>query len=76
MRPSLAPVEPAESDAKYAVPARCPRCGRKHITVSRLRHVSDNFFLQLAHCPPRLLKRGPISDVAPANCGRPGTAGT
>ena len=28
---------------------RCPQCGRKHITVFRLRHVSDSFFVQLGH---------------------------
>jgi len=41
--------EPAKSDAKYSVRTRCPQCGRKHITVFRLRHVSDSFFLQLGH---------------------------
>jgi hypothetical protein len=36
-----------ETDAKYTMRLRCPQCGRKHITVFRLRHVSDSFFLQL-----------------------------
>jgi len=37
----------AKSHAKYTMRTRCPRCGRKHITVFRLRHVSDGFFVQL-----------------------------
>jgi hypothetical protein len=37
----------SRSVAKYTVRARCPRCGRKHITVLRLRHVSDSLFLHL-----------------------------
>ena len=40
MRSSLASLEPARPDAKYSVRTRCPQCGRKHITVFRLRHVS------------------------------------
>jgi hypothetical protein len=39
----------AGTGAKYTVHSRCPQCGRKHITVFRLRHVSDSFFLQLGH---------------------------
>jgi len=46
MRSSIAWSE-SKSDAKYTMRARCPRCGRKHITVFRLRHVSDGFFVQL-----------------------------
>jgi hypothetical protein len=38
-----------ESDAKYTMRTRCPQCGRKHITVFRLRHVSDSLFLRLGH---------------------------
>jgi hypothetical protein len=49
MRISLAELEPAKFGAKYTVHTRCPQCGRKHITVFRLRHVSDSFFLQLGH---------------------------
>ena len=45
---SLAWLEPANSGAKYTC-TRCPQCGRKHITVFRLRHVSDSFFVQLGH---------------------------
>ncbi len=45
----LAWFGPPKSDAKYTVRARCPQCGRKHITVFRLRHVSDSLFLQLGH---------------------------
>jgi hypothetical protein len=41
--------EPAKSGTQYALRARCPQCGRKHITVFRLRHVSDSFFAQLGH---------------------------
>ena len=47
MRSSLASLEPTKSGAKYSVRTRCPQCGRKHITVFRLRHVSDSFFVQL-----------------------------
>jgi hypothetical protein len=47
MRSSLAGSEPTKFGAKYAVSTRCPQCGRKHITVFRLRHVSDSFFVQL-----------------------------
>ena len=49
MRLLLASLEPTESGAKYSVRTRCPQCGRKHITVFRLRHVSDSFFVQLGH---------------------------
>ena len=31
----------------YTLRTRCPQCGRKHITVFRLRHVSDSFFMRL-----------------------------
>ena len=44
MKSSPAWLETAKSGAKYTVRARCPQCGRKHITVFRLRHVSDSFF--------------------------------
>jgi hypothetical protein len=49
MRLLLASLESTESGAKYSVRTRCPQCGRKHITVFRLRHVSDSFFVQLGH---------------------------
>ena len=49
MRSSLASLEPTKSGVKYSVRTRCPQCGRKHITVFRLRHVSDSFFAQLGH---------------------------
>ena len=49
MRSSLASLQPRKSAAKYTVRTRCPQCGRKHITVFRLRHVSDSFFVQLGH---------------------------
>jgi len=49
MRSSLARPEPAKSSAEYSVRTRCPLCGRKHITVFRIRHVSDTFFVQLEH---------------------------
>jgi len=49
MRLSVAGLETEKSKAKYTVRTRCPQCGRKHITVFRLRHVSDSFFLQLGH---------------------------
>jgi hypothetical protein len=42
-------IETAKSGAEYTVRTRCPQCGRKHITVFRLRHVSDSFFVQLGH---------------------------
>src|SRR5262245_36988393 len=45
----LAWLELAKFDAKYTVRTRCPQCGRKHITVFRLRHVSDSCFVQLGH---------------------------
>ena len=47
MNSLLAWLRLAKSDVKYTVRARCPQCGRKHITVFRLRHVSDSLFLQL-----------------------------
>lgn len=43
--PQLGP----KSDVKYTMRTRCPQCGRKHITVFRLRHVSDSLFLHLGH---------------------------
>jgi ribosomal protein L44E len=43
MRSSGAAPDPAKSGAKYTVRTRCPQCGRKHITVFRVRHVSDSF---------------------------------
>ena len=49
MRSSLASLEANKSGAKYTVRTRCPQCGREHITVFRLRHVSDSFFVQLGH---------------------------
>jgi hypothetical protein len=49
MTSSPAWPEIAKPSAEYTVRTRCPQCGRKHITVFRLRHVSDNFFVQLGH---------------------------
>ena len=49
MRSAITWFGSAKSDAKYIMRTRCPQCGRKHITVFRLRHVSDSFFLQLGH---------------------------
>jgi hypothetical protein len=49
MKSSHASLEPEDSAVKYTVRTRCPQCGRKHITVFRLRHVSDSFFTQLGH---------------------------
>jgi len=49
MRLLHAASDPAKSGPKYTVRTRCPQCGRKHITVFRVRHVSDSFFLQLGH---------------------------
>jgi hypothetical protein len=46
---SQASPEPARSGAKYTVRTRCPQCGRKHITVFRLRHVSDSIFSHLGY---------------------------
>jgi hypothetical protein len=37
MRSSRAAPDPAKSGAKYTVRTRCPQCGRKHITVFRVR---------------------------------------
>jgi hypothetical protein len=47
MKLFAARFNPASSDAKYTMRVRCPQCGRRHITVFRLRHVSDGWFLQL-----------------------------
>jgi hypothetical protein len=49
MKSAPAWLETAKSNAEYTVRARCPQCGRKHITVFRLRHVSDSFYVQLGH---------------------------
>jgi hypothetical protein len=49
MRSSITWFGSAKPDAKYTMRTRCPQCGRKHITVFRLRHVSDSFFVQLGH---------------------------
>jgi hypothetical protein len=49
MKSSPAWLETAKSGVEYTVRTRCPQCGRKHITVFRLRHVSDSFFVQLGH---------------------------
>jgi hypothetical protein len=49
MKSSPARLETAKSGAEYTVRTRCPQRGRKHITVFRLRHVSDSFFVQLGH---------------------------
>jgi len=38
-----------KSGAKYTVRTRCPQCGREHITVFRLRHVSDSIFAHLGY---------------------------
>ena len=42
-------LETAKSGVEYTMRTRCPQWGRKHITVFRLRHVSDSFFVQLGH---------------------------
>jgi len=34
----------AVEEVAYTVEARCPKCGRDHITVFKLRHVSDSLF--------------------------------
>jgi hypothetical protein len=47
MRSLIARLGSAKTDAKYDMRTRCPQCGRKHITVFRLRHVSDSFFGQV-----------------------------
>jgi hypothetical protein len=49
MKLLLARLLPPKRDTAYTVRTRCPQCGRKHITVFRLRHVSDSLFLQLGH---------------------------
>jgi hypothetical protein len=49
MRSPITWLGSRRSDAKYTLRTRCRQCGRKHITVFRLRHVSDSFFLQLGH---------------------------
>lgn len=49
MKLLLARFSTPNSGATYTMRARCPQCGRKHITVFRLRHVSDSVFLQLGH---------------------------
>ena len=49
MRSPIARFGSAKLDAKYVMGTRCPQCGRKHITVFRLRHVSDSIFVQLGH---------------------------
>jgi hypothetical protein len=49
MKSSLEGLETAKFGAEYTVRTRCPQCGRKHITVFRLRHVSDSIFVQLGH---------------------------
>jgi len=46
---SIARLGSVTRDAKYTMRAHCPQCGRKHITVFRLRHVSDSFFVQLGY---------------------------
>jgi len=48
-RSSVGWLEMAKSGSKYAVRTCCPQCARKHITVFRLRHVSDSFFVHLGH---------------------------
>jgi hypothetical protein len=32
---------------QYCVTTTCPKCGREHITVFKLRHISDSFFRKL-----------------------------
>ena len=46
MKSSPAWLETTKFGAQYTVRTHCPQCGRKHITVFRLRHVSDNLFVQ------------------------------
>ena len=38
-----------KAEPRYNVRTLCPQCGRTHITVFRLRHVSDSVFVQLGH---------------------------
>lgn len=33
--------------AEYSVIAKCPVCGRQHITVFRLRHISDSLWVRI-----------------------------
>lgn len=37
----------AAPDTQHPVTTTCPTCGRKHITVLRLRHASDALLVQL-----------------------------
>ena len=46
-RSGPARFRPDRAEIKYTIRAKCPQCGRQHITVFRLRHVSDGFFVQL-----------------------------
>lgn len=39
--------KPQKPDHKYTVTGRCPQCGREHVTIFRLRHLSDSLFGQL-----------------------------
>lgn len=34
-------------ETKYSVTSRCPQCGREHITVFKLRHISDEMMDRL-----------------------------
>ncbi len=35
-------------EVKYSVQTRCPKCQREHITVFRLRHISDEMLRKLS----------------------------
>ncbi len=35
-------------ETDYSVKAKCPKCNREHITVFKLRHISDSVFASLS----------------------------
>lgn len=39
--------EGTPSKYAYEVKSSCPKCGRNHVTVFKLRHISDSFFAKL-----------------------------
>jgi hypothetical protein len=49
MKSSPAWLQTTKFGPEYTVRTRCPQCGRKHVTVFRLRHVSDSLFVHLGH---------------------------
>jgi hypothetical protein len=52
MKSSPAWLQTTKFGPEYTVRTRCPQCGRKHVTVFRLRHVSDSLFVHLGHFFP------------------------